>query len=310
MQPKRIITPYEPIFPGVSNFGDQKISQNYEEMQRLRTKALRAPLVHGLRFTLSLKIPAQNPTSGSRPIPSLPTTGPVTLELIQALQSGVDNNSQVWKARVVEVPETVLVLKIVQHSMCYNPCLSDFSWTDFRYPPDLAPDEAWAYTTLAAFQGLYIPYFFGCPTITTPSKESADVLVLEYIPGPTLTSFFEGKAMDDDTCNSLAAGLETVAAVVKAGLLVPELAGDNFIVTGPPKKRVVVAIDLAGAPLVKTESLALMMQQCHLFSLFAETFGDSDESMELLYKWAKGNLSKDLRKTLVELDHVPRKSVL
>ncbi|KAJ7087644.1 hypothetical protein B0H15DRAFT_781278 [Mycena belliarum] len=188
---------YVALFSRLSKtWNDAAITNNYKAMQKLRREARKEPLRAGLRFTLPLKIPAQNPNSGSRPVPFVSTTEPATLELVEALQTGVDKTSQIWTARVMETPETVLVMKIVQLSMCVNPDLDHFFWGDWEYPPDFAPREAWVYARLRVLQGLYVPYFFGIHKVSTPSKETAGVLVLEYIPGQTIESFCQAEALD------------------------------------------------------------------------------------------------------------------
>ncbi|KAJ7779411.1 hypothetical protein DFH07DRAFT_765697 [Mycena maculata] len=92
---------------------------------------------------------------------------------------------QVWTAEIVGSPRTLVDLIIIQESMC--PVPSDGGGPrDFIYPKDLAGSEVWGHERFKDMPGLRIPYFFGLDTIQIPSNES---LVLEYIPGRTLTRF-------------------------------------------------------------------------------------------------------------------------
>ncbi|KAJ7509909.1 hypothetical protein B0H11DRAFT_1702755 [Mycena galericulata] len=164
----------------------------YNHLSSLRELAISAPLEQGMQFTLDLQIPPQNPHPGARQVPRTCTTDrphstTVALQLNAALQSGVDTFSQVWTAAVIGVPETYLVMKIIQPSLCFLPDPeSNMHWREAYYNPlDLAHNEAWVYHTLAHRQGLSILYFFGVFDIVTPSREAAWALVLEFIPGPT-----------------------------------------------------------------------------------------------------------------------------
>ncbi|KAJ6588258.1 hypothetical protein B0H19DRAFT_1247947 [Mycena capillaripes] len=126
----------------------------------------------------TLSIPTQSSDVTSRRIPFLEITDSsiVEVKLVEELQTVVGKHSQVWKAELIDYPHTVVVLKIVQPSLCYHPHPDD-SWLGvYTDPEDAACSEAWAYENLKEQQGLCIPYFFGLQTITTPSGESAWVL--------------------------------------------------------------------------------------------------------------------------------------
>ncbi|KAJ7196569.1 hypothetical protein GGX14DRAFT_321267, partial [Mycena pura] len=163
----------------------------HSKLMESRAAALKAPLKTGTQFSLDLDIPCQNPDPLSRRIPFLPSpTAPsgrptVCLELSQGLQTELNGFSQVWTAHSRVTPNSTFVLKIIQPSMCYLPHPDDRWLGNYTDPWNLANEEAWAYQNLAQEQGLCIPYFFGIHEITTPSKESAWVLVLEFIPGIT-----------------------------------------------------------------------------------------------------------------------------
>ncbi|KAJ7891450.1 hypothetical protein B0H13DRAFT_1524680, partial [Mycena leptocephala] len=153
-----------------------------------RARAEKGPLKTGQTYTLNLDIPPQNSDPRSRRVPFIPTDRGcgVSLQLVEALQPGVNMYSQVWTANVVTAPRTRLILKIIQPSMIRCPHPEDRWIGDYTHPCNLAGEEAWAYRNLLDRQGLSIPYFFGMHTITTPSGESAWVLVLEFIPGRTV----------------------------------------------------------------------------------------------------------------------------
>jgi hypothetical protein len=76
----------------------------------------------------------------------------------------------VWTATVTGVPESCLVMKIIQPSLCLLPDPSNFRWRETYYDPlDLAHNEAWVYETLVNRQGLSIPYFFGLFDVSASS---------------------------------------------------------------------------------------------------------------------------------------------
>ncbi|KAJ7609382.1 hypothetical protein DFH06DRAFT_1376445, partial [Mycena polygramma] len=168
----------------------------YESLCEARKSARNNPLTCGSQFSLTLDIPPQNPAPSARSVPLLATTSDsgtakVLLELREVLQSGIGGYSQVWRAVPLGAPETSLVMKIIQPSLCHFP-LPDEDWMgDNHRPEHLARHEAWVYQAFASKQGSLIPYFFGLHTIKTPSEEWAWVLVLEFIPGDTLEAAAE-----------------------------------------------------------------------------------------------------------------------
>lgn len=194
------VLPYEFRELHVNRRSESDVAVVHDEKMAARELALQAPLQTGLQFTLALEIPLQNPAPNARKLPGVPGTGPTVVQLRDELQRGIDGFSQVWTAVCVDGPETCLVLKIIQPSIC---CGIPSDPTDEYYEPwDLAHNEAWVYRHLPHYQGLLIPYFFGlstvskssrflfpgfiCFQIVTPCEKEAWVLVLEFIPGLTV----------------------------------------------------------------------------------------------------------------------------
>ncbi|KAJ7189373.1 hypothetical protein GGX14DRAFT_547119, partial [Mycena pura] len=174
--------------------------EHHEKVMRARALATKTPLESGLQFTMDMEIPQQNSNSHSRLVPIVAPTShvrnsTVSLRLLDPLQPGINMYSQVWAAAPIDVPDTRLVLKIIQPSMCRCPEPDDSWGWEYADPWDLAHKEAWVYRNLAHIQGLVIPYFFGLHTIITPSQETAWVLVLEFIPGPTGDVILRSKSM-------------------------------------------------------------------------------------------------------------------
>lgn len=158
-----------------------------------RTAALESPLRSGLRYTLDVAIPQQRPQPHRR-VPTLASAGysarnvSLTLELVDGLQTDVGRFSQVWTAKIIGAPtETLLVLKILQPSLCLYPD-SGRSWVGYTHPDDLAGSEAWAYEILDAKQGLWLPYFFGLQTVRVNKLSLALNLtrsLIRLLPRPT-----------------------------------------------------------------------------------------------------------------------------
>ncbi|KAJ6452308.1 hypothetical protein C8R47DRAFT_1061657 [Mycena vitilis] len=210
------------------------------------------PLRSGNRFGLTLDMPRENLDPRSRHVPLLPIISSpgstVTLQLHEVLQGGSDGFSQVWTARPLCVPGTILVMKMIQPSMCPCPHPDDDAWKyDYQDPFHLAHHEAWAYGSMAEKQGLLIPYFFGLHTIVTPSGESAWVLVLELITGQTV-----GKVrlipVIQDFCTL---GISAMDEFSRSGWKLADIRCPNFILTSDGKQ--VVIIDLYGAELSSGE---------------------------------------------------------
>ncbi|KAJ6466353.1 hypothetical protein C8R45DRAFT_1219451 [Mycena sanguinolenta] len=267
------------------------------ELASLRLQALSNPLRAGLRFELDLHIPAQCSLPGARAVPTIstsPSSSTVTLELDTAVQSGVDGSSysQVWTAKVVDVPATCLVMKVIQPSLCLRPDSEDLYWFDAYYDPfDVAHNEAWIYGQLAQIQGLSIPYFFGVFDIMTPSGEAAWALVLEFISGPTVDTI--AKVFPASVTHFCELGLKTVQDLALSGWSLHNMSGANFIVTNPSDNPVVVMTDLcrtAYIPPLPLERVAFIDGQ-RFFDAFAVCVRDSCPSF---LDWAMQTLPRDV----------------
>ncbi|KAJ6462377.1 hypothetical protein C8R47DRAFT_1225525 [Mycena vitilis] len=226
----------------------------YNSLCKARQSATNKPLQCGSQFSLALDIPRQNSAPGARGVPFLGTNGTtaesgtakVSLALREVLQPGIGGFSQVWRAVPLGAPDTSLVMKIIQPSLCYFP-LPDEDWLgDNHRPQHLAEHEAWVYKAFASKQGSLIPYFFGLHTIETPSKEWAWVLVFEFIPGHTLAAAAEQKSIPviQEFCTL---GIESVKEMALSHWELADMQNPaNFILTGTGETRRVVLIDLFG----------------------------------------------------------------
>ncbi|KAJ7283350.1 hypothetical protein C8J57DRAFT_1120807 [Mycena rebaudengoi] len=249
-----------------------------------RELALQAPLQTGLQFTLALEIPLQNPTPNARTLPRVPSPGPAVVQLRDELQQGIDGFSQVWTAVCVDGPGTCLVLKIIQPSVCRG---IPEDYLDPYYDPwNLAHNEAWVYRHLPHYQGLLIPYFFGLSKIVTPCGEEAWVLILEFIPGPTVNSFADSASISNirDFCSL---GVDAVQEFVRSGWILGDIRPQNFILTGPPGAWTVVIIDLfLSGPMKSTadREFFTMTQAQSFFFKFASCVRDVDNG---IYEWAE-----------------------
>ncbi|KAJ6616318.1 hypothetical protein B0H10DRAFT_2219536 [Mycena sp. CBHHK59/15] len=266
------IIPYKaPDYP--FDFRDAAdIARHREALQETRVLALRDKLTEGLRFTFDLKIPASNPDSQSRPLPSVPrnphdsTTARVSLRLDRQLQPGLDMYSQVWTG-LLDSPhgpatndsDTCFVLKIIQASICMLPPGEDdekWSLSPYQNPANLAHREAWVYENLTQRQGLSIPYFFGLHTIVTPSMEQAWVLIFEYINGQTLAEYQTAPGHSfEDTCDILKIALTAISDLVSCRFMHGDTGGTNFLICGLPGARSVVFIDFFSALLVDPQEV-------------------------------------------------------
>lgn len=203
------VEPYKFRKIHVNRLSESDVAFAHDEKMAARELALQAPLQTGLQLTLALEIPPQNLAQNARRLPGVPGAGPTVVQLRDELQRGIDGFSQVWTAVCVDGPETCLVLKIIQPSICRG--LPEHHLDEYYEPWDLAHNEAWVYRHLPHHQGLLIPYFFGlstvnelsghlfpgfiCFQIVTPCGEEAWVLVLEFIPGLTVSGFADSASI-------------------------------------------------------------------------------------------------------------------
>ncbi|KAJ7479456.1 hypothetical protein B0H11DRAFT_2027499 [Mycena galericulata] len=286
--------------PEIKPFQACDIGFEYMDETKLmaaRELATTKPLKAGLQFALRLTIPQQSEDSRSRPVPLIPgaTESAVPVQLVDGIQTDPDGFSQVWTARVLD-SDTVIVLKIIQPSMCRFP-----DYDNYTDPKELALDEESAYKALQKMQGVCVPYFFGLDTIFTPSGEGAWVLVLEYIPGETLdrvarsygiasernsperaAALLHAKAAIHDSCKL---GLALVEEMTRAGFLLSDVRGPNFILTGSPEKRAVVTIDFANLQCRKNLNELRSVQ--NFFYQFTICVGDAYPE---IHRWGRDNL--------------------
>ncbi|KAF7357626.1 hypothetical protein MSAN_01359100 [Mycena sanguinolenta] len=276
-----------------------------EKLAPLQSEALCKPLRAGLRFGLDLKICAPCTLAGGRGLPTIfPAGSPlssstVTLELDGALQSGLDgdSDSQVWTAKVVNVPSTHLVMKIIQPSLCFRPDPSDPHWFHaYDDPYDLAHNEAWVYQQLARLQGHSIPYFFGVFEITTPSDEIAWTLVLEYVPGPTMQTI--AKISPASVNHFCELGLKAVQGLALSGWALGDIcSATNYIFNSSSEDPVVVMVDLYDTVYIPDLQPPPSFERvaCTSAKRFFHTFKSSvRDRCPSFFDWAKQNLPREV----------------
>ncbi|KAJ6466340.1 hypothetical protein C8R45DRAFT_486273 [Mycena sanguinolenta] len=276
-----------------------------DKLAPLRFKALCSPLRAGLRFDLDLQVRTPSTLLGGRGVPTIfplgspPSSSTVTLELDIALQSGLDgeSDSQVWTTKVVDVPNTRLVMKIIQPSLCFRPDPLDSYWFHaYDDPYDLAHNEAWAYQQLAHLQGQSIPYFFGVFEITTPSGENAWALVLEYVPGPTMQTI--AKISPASVNYSCELGLKAIRDLALSGWTLGNIGStSNYILNNSAENPVVVMIDLFDTVYIEDlqpppsfERVAFISAK-RFFNAFNLSVRDRCPSF---LDWAKQNLPREV----------------
>ncbi|KAJ7084595.1 hypothetical protein B0H15DRAFT_932028 [Mycena belliarum] len=257
-----------------------------DEMYAAQLRAMDYPLKSGLKFELDLIAPPQNADSRYRPVPHVPLTAgssTTALVLLEGLQTGLGNFSQVWTARVEAAPETILILKIIQPSMCYS--ADQEGWIENFEPDDLAGYDEWGYgdSTPARDTGLQSQRRLGKKVL------EAWALVLEYIAGPTLSAVCKSKLWDD-VHEAFELGFEFVRDITNMGLFLHDLEGPNFILTGPPGSRQVVGIDFVPIepfPSRITKDSVNILQEEEFFRMMLFDFlEDSEDYLEIL-KWAR-----------------------
>ncbi|KAJ7698089.1 hypothetical protein B0H17DRAFT_1261183 [Mycena rosella] len=84
--------------------------------------------------------------------------------------------------------------------------------------------------------------------------------ILEYIPGPTLDRVAKAAIDEKEIQDLFNLGLEAVREITFAGLLLPDVRGPNFILTGPPGSERMIRIDLGNATCVKLLPLAVKIR--------------------------------------------------
>ncbi|KAJ7155142.1 hypothetical protein C8R46DRAFT_1227096 [Mycena filopes] len=285
------IIPYEARGLGFDVLDGAAVWACYTKLEEARELALKAPLHIGLQLSLDVAVPQRNPDPRSRPIPVglRPGESTVSFELVEGLQTDAGNFSQMWTARIINVPRTLLVLKIIQPSMSSYPP-GDESWLgEYTHPEDLAGSEAWAYEAMKSKQGCIIPYFFGLRTIITPSGEAAWVLILEYIPGRTLEQLASPDSIPDihKFCKL---GLAAIHELTLVGVVPPDVRPPNFLFTG----EAVVIIDFAWMQPIRDPAQVGRIansQQINLFSVIMRAVRDVYPD---IYEWGTENLAEHI----------------
>ncbi|KAJ7262407.1 hypothetical protein C8J57DRAFT_1513410 [Mycena rebaudengoi] len=193
---------YEAHGVGFDIYNDMQVYNYWKVLDAARALAANAPPVPSIQATIATFTSASS----------------VLAQLRDGLQTGPGNLSQVWTASIPGASDTLLVLKIIQQSMCHYPPPDESWWANYTNPQDLAGSEAWANDGRSPAQ------------IITPSGESAWVLVLEYIPGVML----DAVQSISDIQNACIAGLDTVREITCAGFALEDIRAPNFILTGQP----------------------------------------------------------------------------
>ncbi|KAJ7664707.1 hypothetical protein B0H17DRAFT_1091696 [Mycena rosella] len=283
-----------------SLYDTDAVVEYHAKLEAARELALRNGLESGLSFVFDLVIPPANHLPGARNLPQFPAQSrPISLRLDQPLQSGPDKLSQVWTA-VGEFPgangepQTTVVLKIIQPSMCRYPAVDDIWRDNYIFPEDFAVEEEWAYNHLADKQGLSIPYFFGLHTIITPSTESAWVLVLEYIPGQTLAAYLElPNKSYSDSCDILKRSIDTLTDFMAGGWAHGDLEPRNIVVAGSPGARTIVLVDIYSAIWLQPHQsrLEFPQQRRILYATIYSFLNDPDGEIQL---WAEHNMDAEV----------------
>ncbi|GAA6002928.1 hypothetical protein JCM10207_001901 [Rhodosporidiobolus poonsookiae] len=110
------------------------------------------------------------------------------LRLIESLQEGEDEWSQVWRCAVLspaagELPAITVVLKLRQESLFpppshqpSNPDVDSWNWTPAKH---LVERESEVYSRARSLQGRDLPLCYGFYTFTLPDGEQAIGLILE-----------------------------------------------------------------------------------------------------------------------------------
>ncbi|KAJ7280667.1 hypothetical protein C8J57DRAFT_1219970 [Mycena rebaudengoi] len=201
---------YEAHGVGFDIYNDMQVYNYWKVLDAARALAANAPPVPSIQATIATFTSASS----------------VLAQLRHGLQTGPGNLSQVWTASIPGASDMLLVLKIIQQSMCHYPPPDESWWANYTNPQDLAGSEAWAYEALQESRdSAFLIYL-----IITPSGESAWVLVLEYIPGVML----DAVQSISDIQNACIAGLDTVREITCAGFALEDIRAPNFILTGQP----------------------------------------------------------------------------
>jgi len=113
----------------------------------------------------------------------LQRTTPLTLKLVDPIQTGMNLSSQVW---LCTYNDQRVVLKLYQESRRYS---DDKPQRGRRPAAEDIESESTAYKHLTHLQGFSLPYSYGFYNFTLPKGEKTVGTVMEYIPGLSLRNF-------------------------------------------------------------------------------------------------------------------------
>ncbi|KAJ6512510.1 hypothetical protein C8R45DRAFT_1087672 [Mycena sanguinolenta] len=183
----------------------------------------------------------------------------VSLRLVDALQPGINMRSQVWTAVPVDAPDTKLILKIIQPSMCFA-----LNSTQIGRSPTKTPGiwltEKRGFTKISRTSK--------ASPITTPCQEPAWVLVLEYIPGSTDEEIIKCKSVPVIknlvspswrrlfiliSWHEAILGMGAVDRLARNEWALTDIRLRNIILTGPLDAPSAVIIDLFRAMIIATQ---------------------------------------------------------
>ncbi|TFK36106.1 hypothetical protein BDQ12DRAFT_714347 [Crucibulum laeve] len=198
------------LSPPMNN--DQKVSRGPTHAHKAREAHMKAVMdrfrpCDTFQFTPDFSIPnVGDPKPGYRPVPWFvtalrPPDSPLTLELVEVLDSGRNEEREIWLSRVLpsddsNLPHVNVVAKFVRPPKTPVPKFGPQGEVQWGIPKkDANEDEAYR-KHLPPIQGSYVPYYYGMNQLTRPSGDKISVLVVEYIEGPTLEDFIWENHLD------------------------------------------------------------------------------------------------------------------
>ncbi|KAJ6580696.1 hypothetical protein B0H19DRAFT_1228302 [Mycena capillaripes] len=274
--------------PGVHLRDTVAIEKYHSQLEVARRRAERNPIAWGQSMAVVFVSPHHPPAESPPQFTESPFRPTFAQNLSPTQQTPADRRREdvAGLDRRGGKTGTTLVLKIIQPSMCPYP-KADRCWSGYMKPADLAHREAWGYERLAHKQGHLVPYFFGLDTITTPSGERAWVLVLEYIPGITFAALLESPSKSfSDTCDLMKLSINVATEFASDGWLHMDLNPRNILVTGIPRVRGIVFIDLTFTCRLPSSEMDLAATRQYLYSDIIDQL-DFDPHFQ---QWAKANI--------------------
>ncbi|TRM67119.1 hypothetical protein BD626DRAFT_452547 [Schizophyllum amplum] len=282
---------------------------------RSRLVALRAsyndlPLAEGMAFDLVLKSPPRSPSAaGVRPLQMSPAQFDVKsrFALTKPLQIGFGHQSQVWMAQSPD-QKASLVLKFIIPSYMEPPSIhleaNHVRQGLYLHPANAVEYASAAYEKLPELQGSSLPYFYGAHDILMPWGETAYILAMEYIAGPSLADLQEVIESKDSTSKYCDFGvyrglydkaLDAVFAAHARDVYHIDIRGRNILID--EEHNLPVLIDwrnvtvqwVTGPPGVEVTK-PFLMQECQDMQKLMFTFFDSKRHNERLVKYVKNEL--------------------